>query len=153
MGEQRVSLLKDDKQMQKFVKSLLADVRALEYMLENDWFENDITRIGAEQEMVLIHNETYKPAPLAMEALSKMTQYPWVETELAKFNLETNLTPRVFEHSCFADLHQENSEKLNKIQSVLDEMDLSLVLTGILPTLRKYHITMDYLTPKKRYFA
>lgn len=153
MGEQRVSLVKNTKQMQKFVKSLLADVRALEYMLENDWFENDITRIGAEQEMVMIHNDSYKPASIAMEALEKMKHYPWVETELAKFNLETNLDPREYTGSCFSDLHEENSEKLNKIQEVLSTMDVSLVLTGILPTLRKYHLSLDYLTPKKRYFA
>lgn len=153
MGEQRVSLVKDNKQMQKFVKSLLSDVRALEYMLENDWFEDDIARIGAEQEMVMIHNDSYKPASIAMEALEKMKDFPWVETELAKFNLETNLEPRVYTGTCFSDLHKENSDKLNKIQEVLDTMDVSLVLTGILPTLRKYHLSLDYLTPKKRYFA
>ena len=28
-------------------------------------------------------------------------------------------------------------------------MDTSIVLTGILPTLRKYHLEMDNLTPKE----
>ncbi|MFN8338289.1 MAG: hypothetical protein U0T36_04655 [Saprospiraceae bacterium] len=37
MGEQKVSLVSDQKQMQKFVKSLLNDVSALEYMLDNEW--------------------------------------------------------------------------------------------------------------------
>jgi CBS domain-containing protein len=153
MGEQRVSLMKDQKQMQKFVKSLLDDVRSFEHMLENDWFENDITRIGAEQEMVMVHLNNYKPACVAMEALDKLKEYEWVGTELAKFNLETNLTPRTFTGSCFSDMHNENSERLNIIQAVLKEMGVSLVLTGILPTLRKYHLTMDYLTPKQRYYA
>ena len=153
MGEQRVSQVKNRKQMDKFVMSLLTDVRALEYMLEHDWFDNDVARIGAEQEMVMIHNDTYKPATIAMEALEKMQEYPWVETELAKFNLETNLTPRVFEGKCLSELHHENSEKLNKIQEVLSQMNVSLVLTGILPTLRKHHLSMDNLTPKKRYYA
>ena len=53
MGEQRVSMVTDQKQMQHFVKNLLQDVQALEYMLDNDLFEDDITRIGAEQEMCL----------------------------------------------------------------------------------------------------
>ena len=153
MGEQKVSQLKDQKSMQKFVKSLLADVRSLEYLLEQDLFENDITRIGAEQEMVLIDRQSYKPAPLAMEALELMKDLPWVETELAKFNLETNLDPRKLTGKCFSDLHKENSTKLNTIQEKLEQLDVSLVLTGILPTLRKYHLSMDYLTPKKRYFA
>lgn len=32
-----------------FVKHLLNDVKALETMLADDWFETDIMRIGAEQ--------------------------------------------------------------------------------------------------------
>ncbi len=153
MGEQKVSLVSDQKQMQKFVKSLLQDVNALEYMLENDWFESDVVRIGAEQEMVMVDKHTFKPSLVAMEALERMQQYPWVETELAKFNLETNLEPRIFEKDCFSRLEEENSSKLRKIQEVLDGMDTSIVLTGILPTLRKYHLEMENLTPKKRYFA
>ena len=153
MGEQKVSLVNDQKQMQKFVKSLLNDVNALEYMLNNDWFESDIIRIGAEQEMVMVDKDTFKPSLVAMEALDKMQHYPWVETELAKFNLETNIEPRVFEKDCFALLENENTDKLDKIQEVLDTMNTSIVLTGILPTLRKYHLEMENLTPKKRYFA
>jgi len=49
MGEQRVSILTDKKQMNAFVQKLLNDMEAMEYMLDNNWFENDITRIGAEQ--------------------------------------------------------------------------------------------------------
>jgi CBS domain-containing protein/gamma-glutamylcysteine synthetase len=153
MGEQKVSLVSDQKQMQKFVKSLLNDVSALEYMLDHDWFESDVVRIGAEQEMVMVDKSTFKPSLVAMEALERMQHYPWVETELAKFNLETNIEPRVFTKDCFALLENENSYKLDKIQEVLDDMNTSIVLTGILPTLRKYHLEMENLTPKKRYFA
>ncbi len=153
MGEQRVSALNDKKKMQKFVKALLADVQAMEYMLENDWFESGTIRIGAEQEMVMVEKQSQKPACVAMEALKKMKDYDWVETELAKFNLETNLTPREFMGSCFSELEQENSMKLEKIQEVLDTMDTDLVLTGILPTLKKRDLIMDNLTPKKRYYA
>ena len=153
MGEQKVSQVTGQRQMQKFVKSLLEDVQALEYMLDNNWFEDDITRIGAEQEMVMVDKTTMKPACIAMEALDKMQDYPWVETELAKFNLETNLTPRVFEGNCFSELLEENGGKLNKIQEKLDEMGAQIVLTGILPTLRKHHMEMENLTPKKRYKA
>ena len=32
-------------------------------------------------------------------------------------------------------------------------MDTKLILTGILPTLRKFHLDLDNLTPKKRYRA
>jgi len=152
MGEQRVSLLSDKAQMNIFVKQLLADVRALKYMIENDWFESGITRIGAEQEMCLV-DESYKPACIAMKALKKLKKHEWAETELARFNLETNLTPRELTSSCLSDLEIENIEKLEIIRSKLGKLNSNLVLTGILPTLRLFHLDMKNLTPKKRYFA
>jgi len=153
MGEQRVSLVKDREQMQKFVMSLLKDVKAIEYMLENDWFESGESFIGAEQEMVLIDNQTLKPAPIAVEVLEKLSQHEWVETELARFNLETNLQPRRLVGSCFKDMESEIYTNLGIIQKVLDEFDASLLLTGILPTFRKFDLEMQNLTPKKRYHA
>ena len=139
--------------MQQFVKKLLRDVQALEYMLDNEWFEDDIVRIGAEQEMCLVHHKSYKPATIAMEALEEMKEYDWVETELARFNLETNLTPRTFTGDCLSQMEKENSEKLDKISKKLKKLKARLLLTGILPTLRKYDLEMHNLTPKKRYYA
>lgn len=153
MGEQKVSLLQDEAQMQNFVRLLLNDVRALEYMLEHDWFETGITRIGAEQEMAMVYSKTLKPASIAMEALGKMKKWDWVETELARFNLETNLTPREFKGKCLSLLEKENSTKLEKIRKVVNGMGADIILTGILPTLNKDDLDFHNLTPKKRYFA
>jgi CBS domain-containing protein len=153
MGEQKVSLADDSQIRQDFVRNLLKDVQALEYMLENDWFENDVVRIGAEQEMCLIDAKTLKPAPIAMEALEKMKKYPWVETELAKFNLEINLDPQEFAGGCLRKMEKENRDRLEKIRKKLKSFDADLLLTGILPTLRKYDLGLDNLTPKKRYRA
>jgi CBS domain-containing protein/gamma-glutamylcysteine synthetase len=153
MGEQRVSIVKSKDQMQAFVKSLLDDVKALEYMIDHDWFEKDIVRIGAEQEMVLVDQKTFKPACINMQALEHMTEWPWVETELAKFNLEINLEPREFSGRALREMEDETTGKLAKIESVINKLGATIVLTGILPTLRKYDLGMDNLTPKQRYFA
>ncbi len=153
MGEQKVSLLQDEAQMQNFVRLLLNDVRAMEYMLENDWFESGITRIGAEQEMCMVHDKTLKPACIAVEALDKMKKWDWVETELARFNLETNLTPREFKGKCLSLLENENSKNLANIRKVVNKMGADIILTGILPTLNKDDLGFHNLTPKKRYFA
>lgn len=152
MGEQRVSMVKDQKQMQHFVKNLLQDVQAFEYMLENDWFEDDIIRIGAEQEMCLI-DKAFKPALNAMEILDKLKEHDWVETELAKFNLECNLTPRVFEGKSLSLMEAEVKNYLNIIKEKANELDTEILLTGILPTLRKSDLAFENLTPKKRYKA
>jgi CBS domain-containing protein/gamma-glutamylcysteine synthetase len=151
MGVQKV-VTADERVMEKFVRSLLNDVQAFEYMLENDWFERDITRIGAEQEMCLVHNKTMKPANINMAILDELGEQNYCVTELAKFNLETNLSPQEFTGTCLSDLENENLGYLAKIQKVLDGHDASIVLCGILPTLRKHDLEMHNLTPKERYF-
>ncbi|MEM9821045.1 MAG: glutamate-cysteine ligase family protein [Bacteroidota bacterium] len=153
MGEQKVSLLKGQAQMHRFVRHLLNDVQALEYMLDNDWFESDITRIGAEQEMCMVFNKTFKPAPIATKALDSMQEYEWVETELARFNLETNMKPRELKGKCLSQMERENDKNLALIRKKLKALDADIILTGILPTLRQFHLHMDNLTPKRRYRA
>ena len=152
MGEQRVSLLGSKQQKQRFMKALLRDVTAFEYMLNNNWFESDTIRIGAEQELCLVDLNTYKPKPIAMEVIEKLN-VPWLETELARFNLETNVTPQVFTGDCFSKVEKEIRGNLEELNEGLSEMGAGLVLTGILPTLRKFHLDMDYITPMRRYSA
>src|SRR6056297_2206400 len=152
MGEQRVSLLASKRQRQRFMKALLRDVTALEYMLDNDWFESDTIRIGAEQELCLVDSTTYKPKPIAMEVIEKLN-LPWLETELARFNLETNVTPQVFSGDCFHQVEKEIRSNLKELNTGLSEMGARMVLTGILPTLRKFHLDMEYITPMTRYSA
>lgn len=153
MGEQRVNKLQDAETMQRFVRALLADVQALEYMLDNDWFDYSAVRIGAEQEMVMVQNDTFRPACIAETVLEEMSDWSFVESELAKFNLETNMKPRELVGDCFEAMLEENQESLAKIQSVLDRHDARILLTGVLPTLRKRDMSLDNLTPKKRYKA
>ncbi len=152
MGEQRVSLAGDSKDKAQFMRHLLEDVQALEYMLDNDMFENGNIHIGAEQEMCLI-DANGKPAPLAMPILEKMTEHEWVETELAKFNLEITLTPQPFKGDALKKMEEEIRTRLHKIQEVSSGLNTNILLTGILPSLRKSDLTLDNLTPKKRYRA
>jgi len=151
MGEQKVSLAKDQKQLQAFVRRLLNDVRALEYMLDNDWFESDIVRIGAEQEMCLVEDKTFKPAKINLDAIKRMKAPKWLDTELAQFNLETNLTPYEFKGNALRKLENENLGYLEKIRAAVKKMGAHVVLTGILPTLRKFDLDLENLTPNPRY--
>lgn len=153
MGEQKVTLAQDEKSMHSFVLHLIKDVRALEYMLQNEWFESDTIRIGAEQEMCLVDKDDFTPATIGPEVLEKLSEYPWADGELARFNLETNLTPRVFTGKCLSEMEAENMMHQQIIRKQARLMGAEVVLTGILPTLRKFDLSMDNLTPRPRYFA
>jgi CBS domain-containing protein/gamma-glutamylcysteine synthetase len=150
MGDQKVSAIQG-KNMHKFVNRLIRDVHALEYMLDHDWFETDTIRIGAEQEMSLINQRNFKPMPIAMEALETLGHKPWLDTELAKFNLEINLEPLVFEKNCISAMEASLNTKMDYIRKGVKKLKAKPILTGILPTLRKYDLELHNLTPRERY--
>ncbi|MEL6194113.1 MAG: CBS domain-containing protein [Bacteroidota bacterium] len=155
MGEQNVKILTQDKnEMQRFVRRLLRDVQALEHMIEHDWFETGVVRIGAEQEMCLV-DDCFKPASRATEVMDKFTGGvpDWLATELARFNLEINLSPRLFTGKALFEMESELRERLQLIKLKAAEIDSQIVLTGILPTIRKFDLEDKNITPQERYFS
>jgi len=153
MGVAKVRLPGSKEQQQLFTRKILCDLQALEYMLDKDWFETDITRIGAEQEMCLVDSRTYKAAPINLEILEQLKDRPWLDTELARFNLETNLTPREFTGKAFSEMQQELDSQLAIIRLAAKQHSADVLLTGILPTLRKFDLELGNLTPRPRYKA
>jgi CBS domain-containing protein/gamma-glutamylcysteine synthetase len=151
MGEKKFKKAKGELGKQQFVSNLLQDMQALEYMLHNQFFETGITRIGAEQEMCIIQKKSFKAAPIALEIMDLLQDKPWLDTELAKFNLEINLDPRVFTGSALKDMEAETNEKLQIIKSELTHFQSDILLTGILPTLHKNDLESHNLTPRERY--
>jgi CBS domain-containing protein len=132
-----------------FTKALLDDVAALERMIDEGRIERGVRRIGAEQEMFLVGRDM-NAAPIAMEVLARIDD-PRLTTELARYNLEANLTPREFGGGCLRALEQEIEECLGIVRAAARQLDADLLLTGILPTLRKADLGLDNLTPAPRY--
>ncbi|HAA12595.1 MAG TPA: CBS domain-containing protein, partial [Cytophagales bacterium] len=151
MGSLNVKLVSSQKQLNDFTRLMLQDIQALQRMLEEGWFETDTIRIGAEQELCLV-DEHFKPAKRSMEILEALND-PDFTTELAQFNIETNLPPYVFTGDCFSQMENRLEEKLNKLEAILEPENLKYVLTGILPTIRKFDLGLDSVTPLQRYFA
>ncbi|MEM6991629.1 MAG: glutamate-cysteine ligase family protein [Myxococcota bacterium] len=151
MGEHDVGEAEDDAQRRSFVKALLDDVNALERMLADGMFETGVRRIGAEQEMFLV-DESMSPAPLAPEVLAKLDD-PRLTTELARFNLEANLSPRVYGGDCLRAMEDELIEVMGVARGAARAAGARVLLTGILPTLRMDHLGLDNMTPNPRYHA
>ena len=152
MGEERVNVPTSESRT-NFTRHLLQDVQALEYMLAHGWFETDTIRIGAEQEMCLVDKKTLKPTPKNISVLKKLSEFPWATTEIARFNLECNLSPQVFTGKALSQMEAENRYQLDLVQKAAKTRDAHVVLTGILPTLRKFDLSLSNLTPKPRYLA
>lgn len=152
MGEERVKLADSQEEVQHFMKAVLKDIRALDRMLQGDWFETDPIRIGAEQEVCLL-DEHVKAAPWGMEVLSKLDDRGDFTTEFAKFNLEINLKPLEFKGRCLRHLEENLQQDVDYMRSVVEEMGGDILLTGILPSIRKSDVDIKNITPLQRYRA
>jgi len=149
MGDHNVEQQVDEAKSQAFMKALLEDLRALAFMLEAGCIENGVTRIGAEQEMFLI-NKSFRPAPISLEVL-ELANDARLTTEIARFNLEANLTPRKLTGSCFSQMEQEVNEMVTLARTSAASFEADILLSGILPTLQKSDLSLENLTPCSRY--
>ena len=149
MGEHQVEQQVEEKKAQAFMKALLEDLRALAFMLEDERVESGVTRIGAEQEMFLI-DRYLRPAPVSLEVL-KQANEARLTTEIARFNLEANLTPLQLENDCFSRMERELSDLIQLVRNCAITQDAEVLLSGILPTLQKSDLSLDNLTPVARY--
>ena len=149
MGEHNVEQNLDERKAQEFMQALLEDLRALAFMLNNGLVESGKLRIGAEQEMFLIDRDL-RPAPISLEVLQQANE-PRLTTEIARFNLEANLSPLDLTGNCFSRMEAELQELLAITRASANACDANVLLSGILPTLQKSDLTLDNLTPIARY--
>lgn len=151
MGDLNVKSVSNKREVREFSQHLINDVKALEQMLENDWFETDTIRIGAEQELCIV-DQHFRPSSISMEILEKANNPDYV-TEIALFNLEVNFAPLVFENNCLSQLESDIIHHVGKVRSIAQGMNADVVMAGILPTIRKFDLGLENLTPFERYKA
>ena len=150
MGSQSVKAITSLKQRKKFIFHLLNDIKAFEQMVKNDTFEKGIQRVGAEQELCLI-NENGRPSYNALKILDKIDDEHFT-TELALFNLEINLDPFELTKNCFSKIEDQLTTLLQKVNEAAAEVENNKVLlTGILPSLKKKDLVFENMTPYERY--
>ncbi|MCP4200353.1 MAG: CBS domain-containing protein [bacterium] len=150
MGEHRISRGAGSQEIRKFTRKVLADLRALELMLDQGIVESNVRRIGAEQELFLV-NKNWRPATNNLEVLEKIDD-PRFTTELGKFNLEFNLDPFDLTSDCLRKMEGQLEELLTKARMAAEDLGVKILLTGILPTLEKSDLSLDNMTPMPRYF-
>ena len=151
MGNQDVLRDTDSGQLRRFIAHLLRDIHALEHMLDTGLIESGVHRIGAEQELFLV-DAAWHPAPRALDILERIDD-PHYTTELGLFNLEINLDPLVFEGDCLSQLEGQLNHSLATVRAAAHQCGAEVVLSGILPTLRKSDLALTNMTPKPRYRA
>ena len=114
MGDKSVTRRYDEGQMREFTRTVLNDLQALEMLLAGGQIEEDVLRIGAEQELFLIDSSMH-PSPIVSEVMGEAKDGR-LTTEIGRFNLEANLTPRLFSGSCLKEMETELHEILDLVR-------------------------------------
>ncbi len=151
MGQHQIDQGVDNESLRGFMRALLADVHALEAMLDRGVFESGVRRIGAEQEMFLV-DRSLQPVNCALRILERLGPGPFT-TELGLFNLEANLSPLELGGDALSRMEAELEELLRRIRDAAAEEGVRVVLCGILPTLGKDHLGLESMTPNPRFFT
>ncbi len=151
MGDRLANSNKNKEERNQFTKHLLNDVKCLRLMLERNLIESGIRRIGAEQEFCLI-TKNWRPQNNADELLTAIND-PHFTNELAKFNLEANLDPVDLDKNSFKKIEGQLRQLLDRARIFADDLNTYILLTGILPTISKTELSLEYLTPKPRYWS
>jgi CBS domain-containing protein len=151
MGDHSVNNISSNEARSALIRHLLNDIEALEMMLERGLIEDDIIRIGAEQEFCLV-NDNWRPSKRYDEML-EMINDDHFTTELARYNLEINIDPIKLQANCFSQYENTLHNYLNKAAEAGAKIDTRVILAGILPSISKNELQLDYMTPSARYYA
>jgi len=118
-------------------------------MLREARFEFERPLTGMEIELNLI-DDAADPAMRNAEVLGAIAD-PDFQTELGQFNIEINVPPRRLAGSENADLERSLRASLNNAEQRARTVGAHMVMIGILPTLRREHMTADALSANPRY--
>ena len=149
MGDFAVHSIQSPQMRNHFLKHLLRDVEALDIMLAQNLFEAAPLRIGAEQELCVI-NEDFTPAITAPDILDQSSD-PHLTSEIARYNLEINLDPFLIGEDMLKDTHQQLNEQWIKTGDLARQFNKKILLCGILPTINRYHLSPEFMSPQARY--
>ena len=141
----------DASKHREFMSALLNDIKALERMLEEGTFESGVRRIGVEQEMFIV-DRSWRPTKGVLPILQRLAD-PHYTTELGQFQLEANCDPQLLTGDGIGRMHAQLDDLVDNARRVAQELDMNIVLMGILPTMRKSDLGLDNMVPSERYMA
>jgi hypothetical protein len=133
----------------KYRQKIRRSLDVLASMLREARFDFERPLTGMEIELNLIDDKA-DPAMRNADVLSAIAD-PDFQTELGQFNVEINVPPRRLAGDENADLEASLRASLNNAEEHASSAGAHMVMIGILPTLRREHLTMESLSANPRY--
>lgn len=121
-----------------------------------DWFRTERLAPnggvgGFEIEAWLVDRQG-RPAPLNQAFLERLAD-PLVVPELSVFNIELNTPPLPLHGDALQQMHANLENLWQRCQRVAAELDATVMLIGIPPTLRVQDLSLDHMSCRERYRA
>jgi gamma-glutamyl:cysteine ligase YbdK (ATP-grasp superfamily) len=140
-----------DEEYARFTERCVAQLDALGRVVADPTFGEGPPSIGAELELPLITADG-GPAPVN-RALIAAVNDPRLTVEIARYNLELNLTPVPAAGRPFAALEAEIVELMGKLARHGASLGATPLPVGILPSITRADTTRDAMTDLPRYRA
>ncbi|MEJ3747498.1 glutamate--cysteine ligase [Actinomycetes bacterium KLBMP 9797] len=118
-------------------------------MLRAARFDVERPMTGLEIELNLV-DEDAEPAMRNADVLAAIAD-PDFQTELGQFNVEINVAPRRLVGDGPAEFERHVRASLNAAEEKARTVGAHMVMIGILPTLRRAHLTLESLSANPRY--
>ena len=118
-------------------------------MLRESRFDPEQRSFGLEIELNLT-DDAGDPALLNAPVLEAIADAAF-QTELAQFNVEINIPPRLLESSVFTELESEIRRSLNHAEDRARGVGAHMMLIGILPTIDDRHLNASSFSESPRY--
>ncbi len=141
------------KDFQAFEQRLTRETQLLAEWFATEQFQDKGRVAGFELELWLV-NRLGQPVPenAAYLARSESLGLPMV-SELSKFNLELNTTPRSLSGAVLSQMHQELHDNWQACRSLAQTLDSELMMIGILPSLAEADLSLANMSEVKRFRA
>ncbi len=149
MGEKVAAGRFDLSDRQRYRDKLRRCLTGLERLLAEQRFDRPKNLMGLEIELNLLGADGM-PKMLNAQVLERIASRDF-QTELAMFNLEVNITPHRLGGRVFDRLAEEIRTSLAYADRKAGELDASVVMIGILPTLDRDDLVSSNLSDVDRY--
>ena len=135
----------------RFGERLARQVAHLGRLCTTPGFGDGPLTIGAELELPLVGPD-WRPQPVNRAVLAELDD-PRATVEIARFNLELNLSPQAAAGAPFAAVGREIGALLDDVTRVAQRFDARVLPIGILPSVRPGDVTREAMTDLPRYRA
>jgi gamma-glutamyl:cysteine ligase YbdK (ATP-grasp superfamily) len=135
----------------RYREKVKADLAALRELMDQQRFETGRRLVGVEME-VYITDADGQAVPINDELLKRIASSDF-QTELAQFNIEFDLRPRRLVSDVFDQIEDELAGALARAQAKAEDLDVEVLVVGILPTLTDFDVTEQNLSTNPRYKA